>query len=672
MYRNTKRQYIDRLTVSYHETTQGREMETTLDYLREYVELGFSIVPIKANTKVPQINWKPYRYQRSSFEQLQIWHKQFPGCNWAVVAGKISNITVVDTDNLTALKVAEDFGLTNGCCVKTNHGHHFYFKYLDDGKIRKNISGTGSKGTYWPAIKGLDLRIDGGYVLLPPSKGYEWQIDEADIMDEMTPYKDWPGATFEDDPVPLNPLPLNNKFENIDLTNTTAEGAGKTKNLTREKFKEIAEQFPSGKIPRGGSGIHDATYNFLAEEVLFVGMGPELEAAGQKFMADYFESPLIDGRFETSLNTIKEKERTNHPERFNENGVYQYHLNKKGVQELNTIKVPPVTSKIKGMFVDEVTKYAGNKPEFWQSPWLPKNAIIQVYGYSGHGKSLFLQHALHHLATGLHFGPFDHCGTKPKILYLDFENGKATLGRRVEAMVNSFGHPKENLVVWTPWMEDVNINLRDQDGIIKLLTFLNQEQPDIVVIDTLRSAYPGLKENSAEDWSGINQLAIKIRNAGCSVILVHHSNKPDKEGLGREAGSSNQLTVLETQVRVTQVYNDADMAKNRGGIYAGDLPSNPFIYMQKQTRGATLDMVMEVSYGKVREWTDLHDPKQYIGIARRQDGRSHICYSDSPKQRLKKLIRKAKQTRNFIAGKMQRPVPVLEEWAKEMKLKLPK
>ncbi len=649
-------------------------METTLDYLREYIELGFSIVPIRANTKEPQIIWKPYQKIRPTFEQLQIWHKKFPNCNWAIITGEISGVTVVDTDSPAALQAAEALGLTNGCCVKTNNGHHFYFNYVDDGKERLTNSGVGSKGTYWPQIEGLDLRNNGGYALLPPSKGYEWQIDEADIMDEMTPYEDWPGATFKDDPVPLNPLPLNSKFKNIDLTNITAEGAIKTKNSTREKFKEIAKQYPSGKIPRGGSGIHDATYNFLAEEVLFVGMGPELEAAGQEFMADYFETPLIDGRFETSLNTIKEKERTNHPERFNENGVYQHHLNKKGAPKLNTIKVPPIISgqETKFMTARNTVQYAGNKPEFWQSPWLPKNAIIQVYGYSGHGKSLFLQHALHHLATGLHFGPFDHCGKKPKILYLDFENGKATLGRRNEAMLNSFGDTKDNLLYWTPWKNNEQVNLRDNEGIITLLKFLNQVQPDIVVIDTLRSAYPGLKENSAEDWSGINQLAIKIRNAGCSVILVHHSNKPDKEGLGREAGSSNQLTVLETQVRVTQVYNDADMAKNRGGIYAGDLPSNPFIYMQKQTRGATLDMVMEVSYGKVREWTDLHDPKQYIGIARRQDGRSHICYSDSPKQRLKYLIRKANQTRDLIVGKMQRPVPVLEEWCEEMGLKLPK
>ena len=80
----------------------------------------------------------------------------------------------------------------------------------------------------------------------------------------------------------------------------------------------------------------------------------------------------------------------------------------------------------------------------------------------------------------------------------------------------------------------------------KWITF---SDPDVVIIDTIRSAYPGLMENSADEWSRVNQLAVKLRNSGLAVIMIHHSNKPSEGGLGREAGSTNQLTVLETQIK---------------------------------------------------------------------------------------------------------------------------
>jgi len=657
-------------------------MKPTPPKLKHYLDLGFSIIPIDPDSKKALVSWKPFQIQKASLEQVEHWLEQCPNAQWAVVTGEISGITVVDCDNDAALEAAHDLGLTNGCGVSTPRGQHFYFKYNNDGKIRKTISGHGSKGTYWPQVKGLDLRNNGGYALLPPSTDYEWDIEVEDIQDEITLYQDWPGVSFEEElietPMEQPVTQSVNQFGDIDLTNTSLESEGKTKNLTREKFKEIAAQFPEGKIPRDGSGIHDATYNFLSEEVLFVGMGPALEQAGQEFMSEFFTEPLRDGRFETSLRTIRDKEFRNHPERFNENGIYTYHLQQKGTAEITIepIKQPvsaqPITTG-KYLTDDDAEQYAeGFEMEFWQRPWLPKNSIIQVYGYSGHGKSLFLQHALHHASKNLHCGPFERTGGKPNILYLDFENGKGTWGRRVAQLKKSFGGAGNNLKYWAPWVNDEYINLREPEGINALSLMLQETQPDILVIDTLRSAFPGLKENSAEDWSAINQLALKIRNAGCTVIMVHHSNKPDKDGLGREAGSSNQLTTLETQVRITQVMEDADLAKTKGAIFAGDLPANPFIYMRKQMpRSASLTMVFEISYGKVREWTDEHEPKQYMGLATLQDGRTLVTYSDGPKERLKKLIN-AKYTRDMIVGKLGRPVNVLEKWAKDTGINLPK
>ena len=645
--------------------------------LEKYVRMGWAIIPIQAEGKAALVKWAQYQKVAPTLEQVLGWAEKFPDCRWAVITGEVSGIMVVDCDNDAALQAAEALGITSSASVKTPHGWHFYFRLPNDGKERKTISGHGSKGTYWPQVAGLDLRYEGGYALLPPSAGYDWQIEEESIEDELTTYPDWSGATYEEEKQPeLEPIiqPEHNSFADLDLTNTSLESMGKTQNETEKKYAEIAAQYPSGKIPRGGSGIHDATYHYLAEELLLVGMGPDLVAAGQKFMVDYFAAPLTDGRFETSLKTVRDKERTNHPERFDGNGNYIYHLKTKGVElDLNNIQPSAIhPSFLNG---ESMTKYANDEYalQCWQSPWLPKESIVQVYGYSGHGKSMFLQHALHHAAKDLHCGPFERTGEKPKILYLDFENGKQTIGKRIDQLYKSFGSTGDNILYWTPWINDEQLNLRDTEGIAQLLTMLQVVKPDILVIDTLRSAFPGLKENSAEEWSAINQLSLKIRNCGCTIVLVHHSNKPDKGGLGREAGSSNQLTTLEVQLRVTQVLEDAELAKTRGGIYAGDLPENPFHYMRKQIKAsAVLYMVMELSYGKVREWTDLHVPKQYIGLAQLKDGRTHICYSQPIRQRFAVMLRSGNYSLDRLTVLLQKSQSVLEGWAKELKLTLPK
>ena len=48
--------------------------------------------------------------------------------------------------------------------------------------------------------------------------------------------------------------------------------------------------------------------------------------------------------------------------------------------------------------------------EYLIEPWLPPNTIVQVFGYSGHGKSMFVQHAMSALCAGRkYFGCFEIC-----------------------------------------------------------------------------------------------------------------------------------------------------------------------------------------------------------------------------------------------------------------------
>jgi len=197
----------------------------------------------------------------------------------------------------------------------------------------------------------------------------------------------------------------------------------------------------------------------------------------------------------------------------------------------------------------------------------------------------------------------------------------------------------------------------------RLQEWINLEKPDVVVIDTIRSAWSGFDENSAKDWARINQFSLRIRNAGISCVLVHHANKPGESGPGSYAGSTNQLTTLETQIRVTQVFHDEETAKLKAGIYDGNYsrPIWPQL-MDKLPSGYRLYMVNEVSYGKVREWSDVHDQQQWIGYAAHDDkDEVLVVASSSTKQRAKSMALEG-MDHVTIGRHLGRPSRLVREW----------
>ena len=174
-----------------------------------------------------------------------------------------------------------------------------------------------------------------------------------------------------------------------------------------------------------------------------------------------------------------------------------------------------------------------------------------------------------------------------------------------------------------------------------------------------------MKENDANEWARVNTLAKRLRDANKAVILVHHANKPSDSDLGREAGSTNQLTVIETQIRVTQVFEEKKIAKQNAAVWDGSYGDGNQIWPQLRERllpGHRLLMVTEISFGKVREWTDLHDRVQWIGYAENEvTGARSIVSSSSTKQKVKKMAVNGLDVKT-ISEKIKRPIAVINNW----------
>lgn len=665
------------------------------------LERGWPILPVAPGQKRPRIEWREYQTRLPTEAEVFEWWRGRPQTQIAMATGGLGGVVVVDCDNDVALEAARRLGLTSPIAVRTRHGMHFYHRHPGAGvRVSCAVGANSRHSRAWPSVRGLDLRGDGGQVLVPPSAGYEWAVTPGHDPFDDDNFPEWRGvdmalaAEVRRELMALHPEHFAEAERHVvrvraeaaphgefdfGLLSLAAIDPGHPEDLDSEWRRTaiyVREHFPETlRLPTGGSNArNDRVMRHLAESIAAGIIGEELELRGRAFMDAFFEEPLEERAFKATLASVVSMEQRNNPERWAASTEAAERA-REG-REVSVDPRPPEaadaapepaparrTRLLQMGDAERLLETAGEK-RWLIRPWLAPASIVQIFGYSGSGKSLFLQHALSAMATGqATFGCYDILAVG-RVLYLDFEMGQRTVAQRLIDMRSAHGDTGDRLGVWTPWLEgEQPINLRRKDGVARLAELVREARPDVVVIDTIRSAFPGLIENQAEEWTRINSLALSLRNAGMAVVLVHHANKPTPEGPGREAGSSNQLTVLETQVRIAQVFRDREMATLRGGVWSD--PAERDLWGQAQAKaqpGHMLETLLEVSYGKVREWTDDHEPRMHIGFTRHEEtGAVGVVSSTSPRAYARLMARKGwPEVR--IAEALQRPVRTIREW----------
>lgn len=106
--------------------------------------------------------WKPYQSRYATEGELIRWFNANQN-DIAVVTGKISNLAVVDCDGVEGISTCDRLNLNAAVEIKTRSGgRHLWFQFPTTG-----LSNSVKK------LPGIDMRGEGGYVLVPPSPGYE-------------------------------------------------------------------------------------------------------------------------------------------------------------------------------------------------------------------------------------------------------------------------------------------------------------------------------------------------------------------------------------------------------------------------------------------------------------------------------------------------------------------
>ena len=197
------------------------------------------------------------------------------------------------------------------------------------------------------------------------------------------------------------------------------------------------------------------------------------------------------------------------------------------------------TSRYKLLAADDLLKLP---PMEWQiKDVLPSRGIGVVFGPSGSGKSFLVLDMLQSLAFGSDW--FGHTVKKCSVTYVALE-GEAGVAGRIKAYHAWHGSTSLNIryVVQSFKLTDAH-DLNDLAEAIQAAG-----TTDVVVLDTLSRATPGLDENDSKSMGLVVNCAKMLQEMlGGLVLLVHHTGKDASKGM---RGHSLLYAALDSAIEV--------------------------------------------------------------------------------------------------------------------------
>lgn len=151
----------------------------TPDTIKKYISKGLSVFPVQLSQngdkveKKPVVEWTDYQRRFATEQEINVWCNLLEFNALGMATGKISGITVLDIDDpsITEYDSEVKVGTISG-------GFHLWYKYK-----------PGVRNSVRVGDKLMDVRGDGGFVVVPPSalpdKKYTWIKFDFDKLTEF-------------------------------------------------------------------------------------------------------------------------------------------------------------------------------------------------------------------------------------------------------------------------------------------------------------------------------------------------------------------------------------------------------------------------------------------------------------------------------------------------------
>lgn len=203
---------------------------------------------------------------------------------------------------------------------------------------------------------------------------------------------------------------------------------------------------------------------------------------------------------------------------------------------------------------------------------LGTSSIVCLVGRSGLGKSALLYQLCISVAGGVPF--FGHKTHQGKAIYVDFENAIVQVKTMLESLSKFLGLDSipDELLCCNANDPNASANLTGKS----IMEIIKHERPSIVVIDSLSAAFPSAEEKNSEASETIKRLRDSAREAGTTVVFVHHLRKSGADYDFAPRLGQSELTAWFAQVRgASALINNSDVR-----IGFDEYGSNELLVMQ--------------------------------------------------------------------------------------------
>lgn len=426
---------------------------------------GWFVLPVDPVTKRPRLAWKQiYGDRLPTREEIAGWpHWDHAGVGLGVRTGAISGIVVLDVDSEEAHRFLKEHRHQAGPMVQSpreDGGFHVYFKH--PGYFVKSTVGLAG-------VEGLDVRAEGGIVVLPPSfnpragRAYEWIISPYE--GEAPDLPAWLADTFARERRFKGPVDGGKimagvpKGQRDDELNRLA-GYMRHKNFPEDVAIDIIEKAAERCIPPFGK----------AEARMKVKQAWAYYEPGE----DIPPTLLLDGEAEPSPN---------------------------GVVSLGALEEPgPRTWLVEGL--------------------IPMKYPTTLYGSGGVAKSMLMLS----LATAIAAGEGEWLGFKVQsgpVLYLDFELEVEEQTRRGYEVARGLGLERPPADLFYQCAAGGKI----VDAFRAALAFCKERGVKLLVVDSTGLALGGDAESSKDVIAFFREVVGTFTGEGVCMLLIDHQAK---------------------------------------------------------------------------------------------------------------------------------------------------
>lgn len=517
----------------------------------DYAAKGLPVFPCKSANKQP---WTAHGFRDASTdpETITDWWRRWPDAMIGLPTGAPSGVWVLDVDDPAAFAASAPPLPTTRKAI-TGKGYHLYWR--QDGAEVRNAQRHPKRGWPFPELPGAEVRGDGGYVILPPSRHpsgrlYQWEVDcdpipaPADlvrlvtrqnlILDQMPPEPRTvpiPQAGGIDTPYGL--AALQRESEAI-----SRAGNGEQESALNEAALKIGALVAGGELSHDtatarliGAGINMPSYdsrNVWTADMVITKVGRGLSAGAATPRSAPPRERLAAMPYGDDTPAHKPADNDNAP-----------------IEPLDLAALammPPVSKR----FV--IPKLA------------PAGEVTLFTGPGSSGKSLWAQQVITALAAGVPTLGLD-MGKAPAI-YLTCEDDAEQLHYRQHHICDALGIRMDGLAghLYLASLRgrlDNALGVSNGDGTFKLgksydrlASLIRRTGAKLVALDNLAHLFTGNENDRGEVTQFTNALNRLAGDSGAAILLLGHTNKAFTQGHTQgnaHSGSTAWLNAVRSQ-----------------------------------------------------------------------------------------------------------------------------